>query len=87
MDLYKISDQTWEDLILEKINFDFHFLALKILLSRLRLKAKTNSSPQSIRGSGEEIKNLFVRFKNLPAAQRDFQKILEYKGVANENIV
>src|SRR5690554_4082001 len=31
MDLYKISDQTWEDLILEKINFDFHFLALNIL--------------------------------------------------------
>lgn len=81
MDLSKIPEQTWEDLILEPINFNFEFLALKILLSRLRLKAQNNASPEIIQQSGAEIKNFFVRFHNLPAAQRDLIKILENRGV------
>ncbi len=77
MDPSQISEQTWRDLILAHINLDFQFLALKILLSRLRLKVKLDPSPESLGDSIAELKNLFLRFQNLPAAQRDLQKILE----------
>lgn len=77
MDPSKIFEKTWSDLISADINLDFEFLALKILLSRLRLKIKLDSSPENLRDSVEELKNLFIRFQNLPVAQRDLQKILE----------
>ncbi|NLY88465.1 MAG: hypothetical protein GX085_02440 [Firmicutes bacterium] len=80
MDLSKIADQTWEDLILKDLDLEFEFLALKILLSRLRLKVKTDSTPDAIKNSVEEIKKLFARFENLPSAQKDLQRIIKSEG-------
>jgi hypothetical protein len=48
MELWKITDQTWEDLILKKVDYEFEFLALKILLSRLRLKVASDPTPDEL---------------------------------------
>lgn len=72
-----ISDQTLKDLICKDLDVEFEFLALKILLSRLRLKAKSDSTPNAINNSIAELRKLFDRFANLPALQKDLQKIME----------
>ncbi|NLM37358.1 MAG: hypothetical protein GX202_04450 [Firmicutes bacterium] len=81
MEVEKISKQGWENLLLKDVDYGFNFLALKILLSRLRLKVAMDPSPVSIQKSVEEIKNLFIRFGNLPSVQKDFQKVYEREGL------
>ena len=72
-----LSDQTLKDLILKELDAEFEFLAFKILLSRLRLKAMYDATPNAINNSIAELRKLFARFENLPTLQRDLEKIME----------
>ncbi|MBN2039413.1 MAG: hypothetical protein JW864_05190 [Spirochaetes bacterium] len=81
MDIEKIPYQIWHNLISNKISDDFEFLALKILLTRLTILAKQNSSPQEERKYADEIKNFFIKTQKIPASQRDLQKILKQGGI------
>lgn len=76
MDVTRITDEVCKDIILGRINQEFEFLALKILLSRLRLKSQQDPSPSALQQSVAELKGLFVKFGNMPSMQRDFEKIM-----------
>lgn len=75
MDYKNISNQTWQDLLLRKFDCNFDFLALKILLTRLRFKLQQDNSSASLAQCVEEIKSLFEKMGNLPKAQDDLIKI------------
>lgn len=72
-----ISEQTWQDLLLGRLDCNFEFLALKILLTRLRFKLQQDNSPASLRQCVAEVKGLFEKMGNLPKAQEDLKKLSE----------
>lgn len=81
MDIEKIPNQVWIDTINGKIKLDYECLALKILLGRLRIDVKNNSSVEVIQKYTEELKNFFIRTQKLPSSQKDLQKIINMRGI------
>ena len=75
MGVTTISDQALQELITGKSKVDFEFLAARILLTTLRARARTDSSPAAIAHGVAELKDLLARFEKLPAVQGDLQKI------------
>jgi hypothetical protein len=76
MNVPEESNKIWEDLLLKDTQPDFEFLALKLLLNRLRLSLKTNPDKQSIQDSARELRDMFVNHGAMPKVQADLQKIL-----------
>jgi hypothetical protein len=82
MDISKIPNAVWNDLLSEKVNRDYEFLAFKILLARLRLVISRDPSPAAILKCVEELKSLFTKFGHLPAARNDLEKILKDRRIS-----
>ncbi len=76
MEIDKIPRQTWIDLISGKIVCELEYLALKILLARIQLIAKKNTSPESFRKYTDELIDLFKKSQNIPSCKRDLEKII-----------
>jgi len=72
MEISKVPNQVWVDLILGKMDYPLQALPLKILLSRLRTSVKFQPGDAIIQQSVEELKNLFVKCQNLTSIQNDF---------------
>lgn len=77
MEITNIPIKVWTDLLTGKINHEFEFLAMKILLARLRSTLNHDSSPAAVQKCIGELKAMFIKFGHLPVAQRDLAKILE----------
>ena len=77
MEISNVPVKVWTDLLTGKINGEFEFLAFKILLARLRLTVSRESDSIVTQKGVKELKELFIKFGHLPAAQRDLAKILE----------
>ncbi len=77
MEIQEIKSEVWNGVVSGNTNYSFEFLALKILLSRLRLEVKANPLPSTVWRSAAELKEFFIKQHNLPVAQRDLQKILQ----------
>ena len=80
MEIERIPKQIWIDTITGKINCEFEFLALKIVLARLRLDVMRNQSAEAYGKYADELKNLFIRSQKIPSAQNDLKKIISRGG-------
>ena len=81
MEIDQIPDNIWKDIIHGKINCEYEFLALKILLTRLLVSTKEDSSPQAYQKYVDELRNFFLKTQKIPVSQRDLQKILNEGGI------
>lgn len=79
MEISKIPESVWMDLLIGQYNKEFEFLAFKILLARLRLAISRDSNPLVLQKSKEELKTLFLKFGHLPVAQKDLAKITKHE--------
>lgn len=79
MNTKTIPDQIWKDVLHDKVRFEFESLSLKILLSNLKLKLKTNPTNEAL--FINEIKKMLHSQEELPSLQRDLQKIYERGGI------
>jgi hypothetical protein len=82
MEISKIPNAVWSDLLSEKGNPDYEFLAFKILLARLRLVISHDPSPAAVQKCIQELKALFNKFGHLPAAKNDLNKILKDRRIS-----
>jgi hypothetical protein len=72
-----IADNNWRKVLLSDYNYQFKFLAIQILLSRLKQKIKADSSPVQMASCINEIKSFFIKYESLPPVREDLQRILE----------
>lgn len=68
-----VTDSRWYDLIQGRKSYNFHLLSLKIMMSRILLKAKQDPSPQNITLCIHEVHDFFL--KNEKIGQKDLQQI------------
>ncbi len=78
MDISKIPNSVWLNIVRGQSGFEPDFLAAKILLSRLQLNVRQN--PDTASRCAEELKDLFIRVAAHPKAQVDMQKIIQSIG-------
>ncbi|MFX1237324.1 MAG: hypothetical protein ACFFAS_17600 [Promethearchaeota archaeon] len=78
MEFSSISDLKWKGLLTDETNYDFQSLALKILLSRLKINirlSKEGEKEKNIEQGIEELKKFFVKLIRLPSIQYDLKLI------------
>jgi hypothetical protein len=81
MEIEKVPKQVWIDTISGKIAADFESLALKVLLERLKLSTKFDSSSKAFEKCAGELMEFFIKTRNMQSVQRDLQKILGKGGI------
>jgi hypothetical protein len=79
MEISRIPDRIWKDIISGKTIYNFDSLSVKILLSSLRLKLQKNPNEEDNYVS--ELKMMFEKHQNLPTVQNDIKKITEKGGM------
>ena len=72
-----IPEKVLADIVLNKIHVNFDFLALKIMLTRLQQKVKTNPDSATVNQCVAEFKNFLTKFGHLPKTQEDIAKIMQ----------
>jgi hypothetical protein len=77
LQVHDVPDSTWSNILFGKLEVKFKFLAVQILLSRLKLNLQKDASPTRIESYINEIKSLFAKYENLPPVQEDLRKIME----------
>ena len=80
MEVTDISDKVWRNIVTTDEDYGFSFLAVKILLFRLRLSVKQNPDQENISKCAGELKDLFLRTSHLPMAQKDLATISQSGG-------
>ena len=70
-----INDEKLKDLILGKTSYQFDFLALKILMTRLQKKVARDASGSTIASVMEEFKEFMHKYEHLPQAKSDISKL------------
>jgi hypothetical protein len=75
-----VSDKIWQNVLLQSHPYEFEFLALKILLTRLKTKLRFHPDDESLQNSAKELRELFVKTANIPKVQADLQKIVRQGG-------
>lgn len=70
------TDDVWKDILLLKQNYDFEFLALKMLLGRLTMDIEHDPSPENLAKCAEQLHGLLAQNATLPTAKRDIEKII-----------
>jgi len=67
------TNSKWKELVTGQKTYQFQFLATKILMSRLIMSTKNNSSPENINKCIDDAYNFFV--KNEKFTQNDLNQI------------
>ncbi len=67
------SHYIWKEMVLGKKQYQFQLLAAKIMMSRIILSTKNDSSPQNVNKCVGEVHEFFV--KNEKIAQNDIKQI------------
>jgi hypothetical protein len=75
MDVPPVSHPAWKNVVSDKGNYQFEFLATKFLLGYLTLQVKRDSSPQVVQKCAQELHDIFARNVDLISVQRDLIKI------------
>jgi hypothetical protein len=70
-----INDVGWENLILGKGQYQFHLLSVKILMSRIYVSIKQDSSQENIDKCKRQVYEFFV--KNERIGQKDLLEIFK----------
>lgn len=80
MEIESISDNKWKKLLTEDIQYKFKSLALRILLSRLKINirlSETSKKNEAIENCIFELKKFFNKLSRLPSIQEDLKIIQE----------
>lgn len=75
-----IPEKVLADLVSGKIDGEFEFLALNILLARLRQKVRTKPDTETIQDGVKELQGLFARFGSLPCTKSDVERIMRLRS-------
>lgn len=77
MNINDRNNDVWRKLILGEINFNPSYMAVSLLLWRLRLKIKDDKSFESIEKAKNELFDLYLKSKDFPNAKEDLQILLK----------
>ena len=80
MDTQEISDDILFRVITESSDVSWNFYALKVIISRLKLKLHLTNDEEAVRESCGEIRALLNKSINIPNAKKDVKIILERFG-------
>jgi len=72
-----LNNPVWSNLVLSKTHVNLNFLGGKILLSRLQITLKSNTTPSAVEKAKKELFDLYFKNKHLPNAQKDILLILK----------
>jgi hypothetical protein len=75
-DLY---NPVWRELVLGNIQVRLNFLAGNILLSRLKMNLKKNSSEEEVTKAAKDIFELYYKSKDFPSVKKDITALFETK--------
>ncbi len=75
MKVPEISDAKWDEVICSDKEYQFKFLATKILLGRLRLNYKNINTSDELEKCKSELRNFFEKNENIPVAVNDMNEI------------
>lgn len=78
MEVETIPNAKWSDILKCDTNPTFEFLALQLLL--FRLKGRVRKDPSTSQTSAEELKSFFVNNKKIPIAMKDLEKLINLVG-------
>ncbi|HNR89490.1 MAG TPA: hypothetical protein PKM65_14205 [Spirochaetota bacterium] len=76
------SSPFWISAVTSERTYELEFLAMKILLARLRLAVKQDASPESIQKCAHELRELFLKSQHLPKAQNDLKRMIQEGGMS-----
>ena len=77
-EINNISDETLYRIINEGADVNWNFFALKVMITRLRLKLKMSTNhDEALQQCFADIRNLFHKSANIPNANKDLQLIVE----------
>ncbi len=82
MEIPPATDPIWADLISGKIRHVFKFLPAKILLGRLSQNIIFDPSPDMLRRSCEQIREVYATYSRLESVKNDLQSLLQEGGRA-----
>jgi len=77
MNIPEARDSIWFDVITGKKEIAFSFLAIKILLSSLRISVKNDSSPGNVERCSNEFRQMLIKNQQLPKVISDIEQILK----------
>jgi hypothetical protein len=76
-----LSDEILFRIIHEDGDVNWNFFALKVMISRLKLKlSMTNNNGRVLQDCYDDLRDLFHRSQNIPNAMKDLQLIVELFG-------
>jgi len=75
MEITKVSNSIWSDLIRGKISCRIEFLGLQFLLIRLKMKISANDQPSVMNECINELKDYLYKIEKNPLIQKDLEKI------------
>ncbi|MCL2072621.1 MAG: hypothetical protein FWH18_01770 [Marinilabiliaceae bacterium] len=73
--IQEISDKTLYRLITDCNDVNWNFFALKVMISRLKLKLSMDSSAETIHNCCNELRELLHKSKGIPNAIKDLKII------------
>ena len=79
-DIQNISDNTLFRIINEDIDVNWNFFALKVMITRLKLKLTMTNNEQVLQQCFTDMRELFRKSANIPNARKDLQIIVEQFG-------
>lgn len=65
----------WKDLLFKRKQFDFEFLALKMMLGRLIVAVEHDPSDANVEKCAAQLYDLLAKNQQLPSAMSDIQKL------------
>ena len=78
IDIQDISDEILFRVINEGGDINWNFFAIKVMISRLRLKLlMSNNKEDVMQACYSDLRELFRKSSNIPNAMKDIQMILE----------
>ena len=78
INIQDISDQTLLRVINEGGDVDWKFFALKVMISRLKLKLTISDEAEAVQQCCNEMRDLLRRSRSVPNAKKDVQYIFEH---------
>lgn len=75
MQLPSARNPLWKDLIRSENQYQFDFLATKIILGRLNLRYRLNNSPEELDRGVHELRLFFEKNAHLPKVQNDLKRV------------
>jgi hypothetical protein len=70
-----INDERWDTLILNRGDYQFHLLSVKILMSRVYINIKKDPTDENINKCKNEVYEFFI--KNEKISQNDLLQIFD----------